>query len=113
MNTLPREMKIGRTGESTTLTSTRYPDIRAGTCEHCGVINSNYPGEVQYKFCQHYAGMDMKCSFCKESADHPNVVRMSLMTVRTDPYNPKELVTLCGSYECNRKFEQKFHVNRT
>lgn len=105
-------MKIGRSGESTTLASRSFPEIRGGICEYCGVINPSYPGDIQYKFCPHYAGMEMKCSFCKESADHPNVVRMSKMLVREDPYAPGQLVTLCGSYECTKKFEQKYHLTR-
>lgn len=107
----PREMQIGRTGEGTTLSSRRFPDIRGGVCEECGVIDNTKPGDVQYKFCKHYAGMDMKCSFCKETANHPDVVRQSTMVVREDPYSPGQLVTLCGSYECTRKFEQKYHIN--
>lgn len=108
---LPREMKIGRTGDGANIASRQYPDIRAGTCEYCGVINNNYSGDVQYKFCPHYSGMEMKCSFCKESANHPEVVRMSKMIVREDPYLPGQLVTLCGSYECTRKYENKYHLN--
>ena len=108
---LPREMRVGRTGDNSNLQSVPFPTIYAGTCEHCGVVDANYPGDVQYKFCKHYSGMDMKCSFCKESANHPEVVRMSKLLVREDPYMPGTLVTLCGSYDCTRKYEQKYHLN--
>lgn len=103
-------MTISRFGEGTNLASRQHPDIRAGTCEHCGVIDSTKPGDIQYKFCKHYAGMDMKCSFCKESANHPEVVRMSKMIVRDDPFVPGRLIALCGSYECTRKYEQKYGI---
>lgn len=106
----PREMRIGRNGEGATIASRAFPRILAGTCEHCGVIRNDLPGDVQYKYCKHYAGMDMKCSFCKETANHPEVVRMSEMLVREDPYAPGQLVTLCKSYECTRKYEQKYHL---
>lgn len=106
----PREMRLTRPGESSELLTRNFPRILGGVCEECGVIDNNYPGEVQYKFCKHYKGMDMKCVFCKESADHADVVRMSSMIVKEDPYAPGNLVTLCGSYECTRKFRQKYHL---
>lgn len=111
MNTAePRNMRLTQPGESNDLQSRRFPWIYGGVCEECGVIDNNYPGNVQYKLCKHYKGMNMKCVFCKESADHDEVVRMSSLKVIEDPYAPGNLVTLCGSYECTRKFEQKYHI---
>ncbi len=108
----PKDMILSRPGESNELPAVNYPTIYGGVCEACGVIDPNYPGQVQYKFCKHYKGMEMKCVFCKETADHEDVVRMSTMVVKSDPYDPsgKRLVTLCGSYECTRKFRQKYHL---
>lgn len=108
--TQPKDLQFSRPGESNNLYVTTYPRIVGGTCEHCGVIDPNYPGSVQYKLCQHYKGMEMKCVFCKENADHDDVVRQSTMKVIEDPYRPGHLVTLCGSYECTRKYEQKYHI---
>lgn len=108
--TEPRNLRLSRPGESSELQSRAFPWIYGGVCEACGVVDSNYPGHVQYKFCKHYKGMEMKCVFCKENADHQDVVRMSSMKVIEDPYNPGALVTLCGSYECTRKFEAKYHI---
>lgn len=108
--TEPRNMRLTRPGESNAIQTRSYPTIYGGVCEACGVIDPNYPGEVQYKFCKHYKGMDMKCVFCKENADHADVVRMSTVLVKEDPYAPGNLVTLCGSYECTRKFEAKYHI---
>ena len=104
-------MRLTPPGESNTLVSRAFPWIYGGVCEHCGVIDPNKPGDEQYKLCKHYKGMDMKCVFCKENADHGEVVRMSSMKVIEDPYQPGTLVTLCGSYECTRKFEQKYHIS--
>jgi len=104
-------MTLTRPGEANVPHSRIFPRIKGGTCEECGVIDPNYPGSVQYKFCKHYKGRDMRCVFCKDTADHEDVVRMSDMKVFEDPYNPGTLVTLCGSYECTRKFEQKYHIN--
>lgn len=110
MNTDLRDMKLTKPGEANVLQSRRFPTIYGGVCEACGVIDPNYPGEEQYKLCPHYKGRDMKCVFCKESADHDEVIRMSTLLVKEDPYAPGHLVTLCGSYECTRKFEAKYHI---
>ena len=105
-----KDMKLSRPGESSELYSRNFPRILGGTCEECGVIDNNYPGQVQYKFCKHYKGREMKCTFCKESADHDDIIRMSTLLVKEDPYAPGNLVTLCGSYDCTKKFETKYHI---
>lgn len=110
MTTALKDMKLTRPGESSGLVSRRFPWILGGVCEECGIVDSNYPGSEQYKLCKHYQGRDMKCVFCKESADHDEVIRMSSLKVIEDPYAPGHLVTLCGSYDCTRKFEQKYHI---
>ena len=106
----PREMRISQPGETNAPLTVRYPEIRGGVCEHCGVIDKNYPGDQQYKLCPHYKGMNLKCSFCKEGDDHEEVVRTSKMLVMEDPYLPGTLLTHCGKYECQRKFEKKFNL---
>lgn len=108
--TLPREMKLSAPGQSNNVQARFFPRILGGVCEACGVIDPNYPGHVQYKHCQHYKNMEMKCAFCKQTADHQDVVRMSQMLVHEDPYAPGQLTTLCGSYECTKKYEQKYHI---
>lgn len=110
MTTLPREMEINAAGAQNELQTRSFPTVKGGICDYCGVIDPNYPGQVQYKLCPHYKGMNLRCSFCKESADHDDVVRMSAMLVKEDPYRPGTLVTLCGSFECTRKFKQKYHI---
>lgn len=107
----PREMRISQPGENSAPLSIRYPEIRGGTCEFCGVIDKNFPGDQQYKLCVHYKGMNLKCSFCKEGDDHGEVVRTSKMLVMSDPYLPGTLLTHCGKYECQRKFEKKFNLS--
>lgn len=112
MATLPKDLRLTPPGQSNGLQVVFYPRIKGGTCEACGVIDVNYPGHVQYKLCPHYKGMELKCVFCKQSADHEDVVRMSDMIAHSDPYSPKNLVTLCGSYECTKKYEEKYHISR-
>ncbi len=108
--TLPKNMRLSRPGESNGISARFFPRIKGGVCESCGVIDPNYPGNMQYKLCPHYKGMEMKCAFCKQAADHDDVVRMSDILVHEDPYLPGNLVTLCGSYECTKKYEQKYHI---
>lgn len=106
----PRNMRISQPGESSAPVSRRFPDVRGGTCEYCGVIDKNYPGEQQYKLCPHYKGMNLKCTYCKEGADHDEVIRTSLLLVMEDPYMPGNLITHCGKYECQRKHEKRFNI---
>lgn len=106
-----RDMRLTKPGDSNVPVSRQFPNINGGVCEHCGVIDPNYPGDQQYKLCPHYKGMSMKCVFCPEGKDHDEVVRASKMKVIEDPYLPGNLITLCGSYECTRKFEKKYNIS--
>lgn len=105
-----REMPLSGAGNSGGLTTRLHPRIIGGVCEYCGVLDSNVEGKYQYKLCKHYKDREMKCSFCKESADHDDVIRQSTLLVKDDPYNPGFLVTLCGRFDCTRKFEEKYHI---
>lgn len=110
-NLAPREMRISQPGESNVPFSRQFPEVRGGVCAFCGVIDKNYPGDQQYKLCPHYKGMNLKCTFCKESEDHEQVVRMAKMLVMEDPYLPGNLITHCGKYECQVKFEKRFNIS--
>ena len=107
---LPKDMQLTPPGMSSSPMVKTYPRILGGTCEYCGTVDQNYPGEVQYKLCPHYKDMDMKCIFCPLTKDHSEIVRNSIMKVIEDPRNPGHLVTLCGSYECTQKFEKMFNI---
>ena len=104
----PREMQLSPRGASSEPTSRRFPQVRGGTCEHCGTMDSNQPGHYQYKLCPHYRGMDLKCVYCPQSKDQEEVVRNSVLNVAEDPYNPGSLVVWCGSFECSKRHEQKY-----
>lgn len=54
--------------------------------------------------------MALKCVFCPDAKDHDEVVRQSEMLVMSDPNDHKRLLTLCKSYDCSRKFEQKYGI---
>lgn len=110
-NTPLKDMRLTPPGESNELVVRQFPWIKGGQCDYCGTLDNRYPGHVQYRFCPHYAGRNMKCVFCKETADHDDVIRMSQMKVIEDPYAPGNLVTMCGGYECTKKFETKYHLS--
>lgn len=106
----PRNMRLTPRGVTSAPMSRVFPEIRGGQCEYCGTIDPNQPGHLQYKLCPHYRGMDMKCVFCPSHRDQEEVIRHSRLIVREHPYHPGELVTLCGEFECLKKFETAFKV---
>lgn len=108
--TSPREMRLTPPGENSFPLARTFPRVLGGQCEVCGTIDKNVPGDQQYKLCPHYKGMSLKCVYCPAGKDHDEVVRNSAMKVFEDPYRPGNLVTLCGSYECTRKFEKQFNI---
>lgn len=109
--TSPREMRLERQGADTVPLSRRFPEIRAGQCEFCGVIDPNQPGHLQYKLCPHYRGMEAKCIYCPHEKDQVEVVRASRMNVAEHPYQPGVLIMWCNSTECSKKHIERFKTN--
>ncbi len=105
---LPRNMRLTPRGVSSEPQVRVFPAIIAGTCEHCGTLDKNQPGDYQYKLCPHYRGMDMKCTFCPLSENQEEVVRARTILVREDPFMPGNLVTCCTGTECVKKFRAKY-----
>ena|SRR3990167_772733 len=106
----PKDLVLTPPGQTSVPMSRRFPRVLGGQCEHCGTLDKNVEGKYQYKLCPHYKDMALKCIFCKESVDHDEVVRQSEMLVMEDPQFPNRLLPLCKSYECSRKFEQKYGI---
>ena len=104
----PRNMKLTPRGASSEPVSRRFPQIRGGQCAFCGTLDSTQPGDLQYKLCPHYRGMEMKCVYCPLNKDQEEVVRNSTLNVAEDPYNPGTLIVWCGSYECSKKHLERF-----
>ncbi len=99
----PRNMRLSPRGATSSPMSRRFPEIRGGQCEFCGTIDPNQPGQLQYKLCPHYRGMDAKCVYCPEHKDQDEVVRNSTLNVAEHPYRPGELLMWCKSFECSQK----------
>ena len=90
----------------------RYPQVRGGVCEFCGVIDPNTPSQFQYKLCPHYRGMQLRCSYCDETKDPDDIIYHSVMNVAEHPDNPDKLIVWCDSYECARAHLARFKPQR-
>lgn len=108
---MPRQKQLERQGGVSAGYSIRYPEIRGGICEHCGVLDGNYPSEYQYKLCPHYRGMQMRCVYCPDDKNPDDIINHSVLRVAEHPNNPDTLVVWCDSYECSKKHLERFKIN--
>lgn len=104
----PRQKMVERQGNLAEPYVRRYPQVRAGTCEYCGVLDPNVPAQYQYKLCPHYRGMELRCSYCDASKDPSEVIGKSTMNVYDHPDKPNTLVIVCDSYDCTRAHQLRF-----
>lgn len=104
----PRNMRLSSRGATSAPVSRRFPQVRGGQCEFCGTIDPYQPGDVQYKLCPHYRGMELRCQYCPAHKDSSEVVRNNTLNVAEHPYHPGELVVWCKSFECSKAHEQAF-----
>lgn len=111
MAQVPRNMRLEREGADTVPYVAKYPRIIGGQCEWCGTLDSNVPGDLQYKLCPHYRGMDMKCGYCPREANPQEVLRSSNLKVYQHPDKPGVLVTCCSRTECEDKHRKRFTVS--
>lgn len=90
----------------------RYPEVRSGICEFCGVIDPTLPSTEQYKLCPHYKGMgEVRCSYCDESKDPQEVMYKAVLNVYDHPDNPDKLVVVCDNFTCVQKHEARFKTS--
>lgn len=104
----PRQMRVERQGSLSEPYTRRFPEVRGGICEWCGVLDKNVPSQFQYKLCPHFRGMQLRCSYCPENKDPDDVVYHSDLKVAEHPDNPNTLIVWCSSYECSRAHETRF-----
>lgn len=117
-----RQPRIERLGATAAPVTGRYPRIIGGVCEKCGIIDPNKKSEEQYTLCQHFrnlaevSGGVIRCSYCDEIKNPLEVIRMSDLMVAfhpdATPDNPKVLA-LCDTYECNRRHQARFKLNKS
>lgn len=107
----PRQMQVERIGNTGAAVSRRFPEVRGGICEWCGVLDPNVPSQFQYKLCPHYRGMQLSCSYCPATADPDDVVMHEKLLVAEHPDNPNKLIVWCGRFECSKKHLERFQLN--
>jgi hypothetical protein len=107
----PRQMRVERSGSQSEAYTRRFPQIRGGICEFCGVLDRNVPSQHQYKLCPHYRGMQARCTYCPENKDPDDIVYHTDMNVAEHPDNPNTLIMWCNSYDCSRAHEKRFKRN--
>ena len=108
---MPKNKQLERQSGLSSPVSVRYPQIRGGICEYCGVIDGNYPSEMQYKLCSHYRGMQMRCVYCPENKDPDEVINHTVLKVAEHPDNPDKLVVWCDSFDCSAKHLKRFQLS--
>lgn len=106
---LPRNMRVERSGTLSTQYSTRWPQIRGGTCEFCGVLDQNVPAQFQYKLCPHFRGMTARCTYCPENKDPDEITYHSTMNVATHPDDPRTIIMWCNSFACSDAHIKRFN----
>lgn len=104
----PRQMTIERQGSRSEPYVRRFPQVRGGICEFCGVLDPNTPSEFQYKLCPHYRGQQLRCSYCEENKNPDEVISRSTMNVAEHPDRAGVMIVWCDSYDCSRKHEARF-----
>ena len=107
MPVAPR-LHVERQGAQSEAITRRYPQIRGGICEFCGVLDQNQPAKYQYRLCPHYRGMEARCTYCPESKDPEDVVYHEILNVAEHPDKPGTLVMWCGSYNCSQAHTRRF-----
>lgn len=105
-------MQIERQAQGSVPYTRSFPQVRGGTCEHCGVIDNTQPAEVQYTLCPHFQGLGkLRCSYCPESKNPDEVIKFQKLEVHGHPTNPGMVVVVCDSYECSGKHLARFKQN--
>lgn len=106
----PIQMTIERQGGQSVPYTQRFPQVRGGVCEFCGVLDKNVSAEHQYKLCPHYRGKQLRCSYCPESKNPDDVIGHSVLNVAAHPDKPNTMIVWCDSYECSRAHETRFNI---
>ncbi len=106
----PGTKQIERKGSSSAPMSRVYPQIRGGQCEFCGTLDGNLPGDVQYKLCPHWRGLEVRCSYCDAMKNPDEVIGKSTLNIYDHPTVKDMFVVVCDSYECVKAHRERFKV---
>lgn len=105
-----RNLTVERQGQGSAQYSERFPQVRGGVCEFCGIQDPLVAAEHQYKMCPHYRGMMLRCSYCDETKNPDEVAGKSVLNVAKHPDNPSKLVVWCDSFSCSEKHLARFKI---
>ena len=107
---MPRQKQVERQGARSEPYTRRYPQVRGGICEYCGVLDPNTPSQYQYKLCPHYRGMQLRCSYCPEAKDPDAIIYAANLNVADSP-DGQSLIVWCDSYECSNAHIKRYQRN--
>lgn len=104
----PMQLHVERQGSQSEAYTRRFPQIRGGICEFCGVLDPNVESKFQYRLCPHYRGMQARCTYCPDQKDPDDVVYHETLNVAEHPDKPGTLVMWCGSFNCSQAHIKRF-----
>lgn len=109
---------LERQGGVTAPMTKHFPKINGGQCAYHGTVNPLLPATEQYKLCGCFKSMgNVECSYCPESKDPEETMRISTMQVMIHPddlYKPEQsqrVIAVCNSFECSDKHLKRFKVS--
>lgn len=99
--------------------SSRYPRIIGGQCERHGVVDPLNSSVPQYLLCGCFKdiGGQVRCSYCPDTKDPNEVMRLSEMNVAVHPEDmgkpgdQQRIIAWCNSFECSDKHLKRFKVS--
>uniref|UniRef100_A0A6M3Y4E9 Uncharacterized protein n=1 Tax=viral metagenome TaxID=1070528 RepID=A0A6M3Y4E9_9ZZZZ len=91
----------------------KLPTVRGGVCDCCGTLDGRFPPEQQYKLCEHYRGIQLRCSYCDETKVPDDVIGHAVMNIYEHPTDrdaegKPTLVVVCNSFNCTSAHEKRF-----
>lgn len=106
------KLHIERQGASSEPYTRRWPEVRGGVCEFCGIMDKDVPSQYQYKLCPHFREIgELRCTYCPEGKNPDEIARISKLNVHAHPTIPNSLVVVCDSFECSQKHITRFKLN--
>ena len=102
-----------RQGNKIGYTTRKYPEVRGGICEKCGVLNPNADSQDQYRLCEHYRGVNLECNYCDPTKDQREVTRVSVLHMfdhpsQKGPDGRPALGVVCDSFNCQNAFQAEY-----
>ncbi len=108
----PAKPRLDVAVEQTEIPAKRWPDIRGGICEFCGIMDSTQPAWDQFKLCPHYKSMDVRCIYCPVGTDMDDVVKGRTIKVRERLDKPGVLTMWCTDFKCEQAHWTRFAAGR-